>query len=135
MIKVTSLDLLGADDRGSGYLWNSDRRTGDFMVCYRNAGSSSGQHYHEGKSDNKNPEVLFLFTGKAAIHWCPLGGNEIVVTEVAAPARVEVPANVWHQLIAVTDCCFIELNSLEDVQKDSVRVWREDFEKMINVKP
>ena len=134
MIKVTSLDLLGADDRGSGYLWNSDR-TGDFMVCYRNAGSSSGQHYHEGKSDNKNPEVLYLFTGKAAIHWCPLGGNEIVVTEVTAPARVEVPVNVWHQLIAVTDCCFIELNSMEDVQKDSVRVWREDFEKMINVKP
>jgi hypothetical protein len=134
MIKVTTLDLIGADDRGSGYFWDC-QRTGNFMVCYRNAGSSSGQHYHEGKSDNKNPEVLYLFTGKAAMHWCPLDGKEIVITEITAPARVEVPVNVWHQLIAITDCCFIELNSLEDVQKDSVRIWREDFEKMINVKP
>lgn len=134
MIKVTPLELMGADDRGSGYFWDCNR-TGNFLVCYRNAGSSSGQHYHEGKSNYKNPEVLYLFTGKAAIHWCPLHGNEIVVTEVNAPARVEVPVNVWHQLVAVTDCCFIELNSLEDVQQDSVRIWREDFEKMINVKP
>lgn len=134
MIKVTPLELMGADDRGSGYFWDCNR-TGNFLVCYRNAGSSSGQHYHEGKSEYKNPEVLYLFTGKAAIHWCALGGHEIVTTEVTAPVRVEVPVNVWHQLVAITNCCFIELNSLEDVQKDSVRVWREDFEKMINVKP
>jgi hypothetical protein len=134
MIKVTPLELLGADDRGSGYFWDCNRM-GNFLVCYRNAGSSSGQHYHEGKSKGKNPEILYLFTGKAAIHWCPLNGREIVVTEVNAPARVEVPINVWHQLIAVTDCCFAELNTLEEVQEDSVRIWREDFEKMINEKP
>ncbi len=114
-------------------MWNC-QRTGDFMLCYRNAGSSSGQHYHEGISANKNPEIMYLFSGTAAIHWCPLGGSEIIVTEVSAPARVEVPINIWHQLIAVTDCCFIELNSMEDVQKDSVRVWREDFENLIKVK-
>lgn len=131
MIKITGLDSIGADDRGSGNVWSSDR-TGDFIVCYRNAGSSSGQHYHEGKSDNKNPEVLYLFSGKAAIHWCPLDGNKIEIAYADAPARIEVPINVWHQFIAETDCCFIELNSLEDVQKDSVRIWREDFEKMIN---
>lgn len=131
MIKITPLQSIGADDRGSGYEWSSDR-TGDFIVCYRNAGSSSGQHYHEGKSDNKNPEVLYLFSGKASIHWCPLDGNAIEIAYADAPARIEVPVNVWHQFIAETDCCFIELNSLADVQKDSVRIWRDDFEKMIN---
>ncbi|SFD50155.1 hypothetical protein SAMN05518672_102201 [Chitinophaga sp. CF118] len=131
MIKITPIQLFGEDDRGSNYQWFSDR-TGDFILCYRKAGSSSGQHYHEGNSDYKNPEILFLFSGKAAIHWCPLGGSEIETLYADAPARIEVPINVWHQFIAVTDCCFIELNSLEDVQKDSVRVWREDFEKMIN---
>ncbi|PSL46074.1 hypothetical protein CLV51_10350 [Chitinophaga niastensis] len=133
MITVTPIQLLGEDDRGSNYMWNC-HRSGDFMLCYRNAGSSSGQHYHEGRSDNKNPEVMFLFSGTAAIHWCPLGGTDIVTTAIKAPARVEIPINVWHQLIAITDCCFIELNSMADVQKDSVRVWRADFEKMINVK-
>lgn len=130
MIKVTPLQLCGADDRGSNYLWSSDR-TGEFTLCYRHAGSSSGQHYHEGISDTKNPEILYLISGKAAIHWCPLGGSKIETILVEAPARVETPINVWHQLIAVTDCAFIELNSLEDVQKDSIRVWREDFEKTL----
>lgn len=125
--------MIGADDRGSGYTWDCSR-SGNFLLCYRNAGSSSGQHYHEGISANKNPEILYLFTGKVAIHWCPLGGNNIEVVEVPAPARIEIPVNVWHQMIAITDCCFIELNSLEDVQRDSVRIWREEFEKMINVK-
>ncbi|NIG54325.1 hypothetical protein [Chitinophaga sp. Cy-1792] len=133
MIYVTPISLQGEDERGSNYMWNC-QRTGDFMLCYRNAGSSSGQHYHEGHSDNKNPEVMYLFSGKAEIHWCPLDGNEIVTTEITAPCRVEIPVLIWHQLIAVTDCCFIELNSMDDVRKDSIRVWREDFEKMIKVK-
>ncbi|SHM71797.1 hypothetical protein SAMN05444266_11097 [Chitinophaga jiangningensis] len=133
MITVTPISLHGEDERGSNYLWNC-QRTGDFMLCYRNAGSSGGQHYHEGHSANKNPEILLLFSGKAELHWCPLDGNEIIVTEISAPVRVEIPAMIWHQMIAITDCCYIELNSVDDVRKDSVRIWREDFEKMINVK-
>jgi len=131
MVTVTPLALIGQDDRGASYTWDASR-TGQFIMCFRNAGSSSGQHYHEGKSDNKNPEILYLTSGKAALHWCPLGEKEIHVTEIIAPARVEVPVNVWHQLIAITDCSFLELNSLEDVQQDSIRIWREDFEKMLN---
>lgn len=130
MVTVTPVQLFGQDERGENFSWHSDR-TGDFILCYRKAGSSSGQHYHSGKSDYKNPEILFLLNGTAEMHWCPLEGREITVTAIQSPARIEVPANIWHQLIAVTDCCFIELNSLEDVQKDSVRIWREEFEKII----
>ena len=131
MIKITPIQLFGEDDRGSNYQWSS-HRTGDFILCYRKAGSSSGQHYHQGNSNYKNPEILFLFSGRAVIHWCPLNGSKIETLYADAPARIEVPINVWHQFVAETDCCFIELNSLEDVKKDSVRIWREDFEKMIN---
>ncbi|KAA2243027.1 cupin domain-containing protein [Chitinophaga agrisoli] len=128
MVSVTPLELIGQDERGANYIWES-QRTGRFIMCFRKAGSSSGQHYHEGKSDYKNPEILFVLSGKAALHWCPLDEKEIRVITIEAPARVEVAINIWHQLIAVTDCTFIELNSLEDVQRDSVRIWREDFEK------
>lgn len=131
MVKVTPVQLSGEDERGSNYEWNTDR-SGDFILCYRKAGSSSGQHYHEGKADYKNPEILYLLTGKATIDWCPLDGNRIETIQIEAPARIEVQINVWHQLIAVTDCCFIELNSLADVRKDSIRIWRDEFEKMIN---
>ncbi|HEU4555976.1 MAG TPA: hypothetical protein VFS25_24230 [Chitinophaga sp.] len=129
MVTVTPLDLLGQDERGANYIWSSDR-TGEFMMCFRKAGSSSGQHYHEGKRAYKNPEILFLVSGQAALHWCPLGEKEIRVTHISAPAKVTVPVNIWHQLVAVTDCALIEMNSVEDVQQDSVRIWREEFEKM-----
>ncbi|MBC9913300.1 hypothetical protein [Chitinophaga varians] len=129
MIKVTALSLAGEDDRGSNYLWDCTRN-GELMLCYRHAGSSSGQHYHEGKQAYKDPEILIFCSGKALLHWCHKDGDRIETTEITAPAQVEIPANYWHQLIAVTDCCYLELNSMADVQKDSVRVWRTDLEKM-----
>lgn len=127
MITVTPLTLMGKDDRGENYTWDCTR-TGEFILCYRKAGSSSGQHYHEGKSDNKNPEILFLLSGTAEMHWCALDQEDkIAVITIEAPAKVVVPIQVWHQLIAVTDCSFMELNSVGDVQADSVRIWREDL--------
>lgn len=132
MITVTPIDQIGADERGSNYQFSAEGRSGDFMLCYRKAGSSSGQHYHTGKSEGKNPEVLYLFSGKIAMHWCPLDGKRIETTYAEGPVKIVVPINVWHQLVAETDCCFIELNSLQDVQQDSIRIWREEFEEMIN---
>lgn len=130
MITVTPLQLLGQDDRGSNFSWLTDR-TGDFLLCYRHAGSSSGQHYHTGASANKNPEVMYLLNGQAELHWCTLDDITMHTVITTAPARIEVPANIWHQLIAVTDCTFIELNTVEDVRNDSIRIWKEDLEKTI----
>ncbi|ASZ13518.1 hypothetical protein KTO58_06595 [Chitinophaga pendula] len=130
MITVTPLQLLGQDDRGSNFSWLTDR-TGEFLLCYRHAGSSSGQHYHTGASANKNPEVMYLLNGQATLHWCTLNDITIHTVIATAPARIEVPANIWHQLIAVTDCTFIELNTVEDVRNDSIRIWKEDLEKTL----
>ncbi|RPE05920.1 hypothetical protein EGT74_26555 [Chitinophaga lutea] len=125
-IIITPLELRGEDERGRNYEWQTFR-TGTFVLCYRNAGSSSGQHYHTGASDYKNPEIMYLLSGKAAIHWCPIEETVLRTVEVEAPARVEIPIRIWHQLVAVTDCSFMELNTMEDVRMDSVRVWRDDF--------
>lgn len=125
-IIITPLTLKGEDDRGRNYEWETFR-TGTFLLCYRHAGSSSGQHYHSGNSDYKNPEIMYLLSGKVEIHWCPIEETALRTEVVEAPARVEIPIRIWHQLIAVTDCSFMELNTMEDVRIDSIRVWRDDF--------
>lgn len=125
-ISITPLTLIGSDNRGQGYEWQTFR-TGTFILCYRNAGSSSGQHYHEGNSDYKNPEIMYLLSGKALLHWCPMDESELRTVEITAPAKVEIAVHIWHELEAVTDCSFIELNTLEDVKRDSIRIWRPDF--------
>lgn len=125
-IIITSLEMRGQDERGQNFDWQCFR-TGTFIFCTRKAGSSSGQHYHQGNSEYKNPEIMYLLTGTADIHWSPLHASDIRTIRVEAPARIEIPVMIWHELEAVTDCTFIELNSLEDVRADSVRIWRDDF--------
>lgn len=125
-ITITPLTRIGSDDRGQSYEWQTFR-TGTFLLYYRNAGSRGGQHYHEGNSDYKNPEIMYLLSGKAALHWCPINESELRTEIIEAPARIEIAIRVWHEMEALTDCSFIELNTLDDVKQDSVRVWRSDF--------
>ena len=125
-ITITPLELRGEDERGRNFDWDTFR-TGTFILCYRKAGSSSGQHYHLGNSPYKDPEIMYLLSGKAYLHWCPLDENKLRTDVITAPAKVEIPVRIWHELEAIEDCSFIELNTLDDVKIDSVRVWREEF--------
>ena len=43
MVRVTTLDLIGEDERGATHYFDMDR-SGQFIVAYRKAGSVSGQH-------------------------------------------------------------------------------------------
>lgn len=120
-VRVSPLTRIGADDRGTSFVIENDR-SGDYMLAYRKAGSSSGRHYHTGKVPGKNPEILYLLTGEAIIRWRPVAETQLREVKVVAPARVEIQINIWHELVALQDCSFWEMNSLEDVRKDSVRV-------------
>lgn len=120
-IEVEKLSLIGEDERGQTLHINNDR-SGDFILAYRKAGSSSGRHYHTGRAAYKNPEILYLLSGEVRIRWRVLSDKKVTETTVVAPAKVVFPVNIWHELVAVTDCSFWEMNSLEDVQKDSIRV-------------
>jgi dTDP-4-dehydrorhamnose 3,5-epimerase-like enzyme len=91
-------------------------------LVYRNAGTISGQHYHKGISAGKNPEDMLLVQGKANLHWKDLVTNEEKTIELIAPTRVQIPANIWHELTAITDIIFIELNSLSDGSEDTHRI-------------
>lgn len=120
-VRVSPLTLIGADERGDSYVIENDR-SGDYMLAYRKAGSSSGRHYHTGKVSGKNPEILYLLTGEAVIRWRPVAESRLREVKVVAPARVEIQINIWHELVPLLDCAFWEMNSLEDVRQDSVRV-------------
>lgn len=120
-VRVSTPGLIGEDARGASYLVENDR-TGNYMLAYRKTGTSSGRHYHTGKRPGKNPEILYLLTGEAVIRWRRLSETEIREVVVTAPARVEIDPHIWHELVPTKDCAFWEMNSLEDVQEDSVRV-------------
>ena len=120
-VMITPIDLKAADERGALHYFSTDR-TGEFLLVYRNAGSVSGQHYHKGISKGKNPEDMLLVQGSATLHWKDLNTNQEETVELIAPVRVLIQANVWHELIAITDIVFVELNSLADGSEDTHRL-------------
>ena len=120
-IEITKIDVKAVDERGALHYFSTDR-SGEFLLVYRNKGSISGQHYHKGNSANKNPEDMLLVQGSLLLQWKEIEGTEIGEVEVVAPARVLIPAGLWHQVTAQTDIVFIELNSLADGSEDTYRL-------------
>jgi hypothetical protein len=120
-IEITKIDLKAVDERGALHYFSTDR-SGEFLLVYRNKGSISGQHYHKGISANKNPEDMLLVQGSLLLQWKEIEGTENGEVEVIAPARVLIPAGIWHQTTAQTDIVFIELNSLADGSEDTYRL-------------
>jgi hypothetical protein len=120
-IEITKIDVKAVDERGALHYFSTDR-SGEFLLVYRNKGSISGQHYHKGISANKNPEDMLLVQGSLLLQWKEIEGTENGEVEVIAPARVLIPAGIWHQTTAQTDIVFIELNSLADGSEDTYRL-------------
>jgi hypothetical protein len=120
-IEITKIDVKAVDERGALHYFSTDR-SGEFLLVYRNKGSISGQHYHKGISANKNPEDMLLVQGSLLLQWKEIEGTENGEVEVVAPARVLIPAGLWHQVTAQTDIVFIELNSLADGSEDTYRL-------------
>ena len=120
-VTISPIHLKASDERGALHYFSTDR-TGEFLLVYRNAGSVSGQHYHKGYSAGKNPEDMLLVQGTASLHCKDLNTNEEKTFELIAPTMVLILANVWHELAAITDIVFVELNSLVEGSEDTYRL-------------
>jgi dTDP-4-dehydrorhamnose 3,5-epimerase-like enzyme len=120
-VSVSTIDLKAIDERGALHYFSTDR-TGEFLLVYRKAGTVSGQHYHKGKSPGKNPEEMLLVQGSIVMNWKNLGTEEEGSLTIEAPSRVIIEANVWHEVKALTDIIFIELNSLVEGSEDTYRL-------------
>jgi quercetin dioxygenase-like cupin family protein len=120
-VSVSTIDVKAIDERGALHYFSTDR-TGEFLLVYRKAGSISGQHYHKGKSVGKNPEEMLLLQGSITMNWKNLETNITDTITIEAPSRVIIEANVWHEVKALTDIIFIELNSLAEGSEDTYRL-------------
>jgi dTDP-4-dehydrorhamnose 3,5-epimerase-like enzyme len=117
-VSVSIIDVKAIDERGALHYFSTNR-TGEFLLVYRKAGTISGQHYHKGKSPGKNPEEMLLVQGSITMNWKNLGTEEQGTITIEAPSRVIIEANVWHEVKALTDIIFIELNSLVEGSEDT----------------
>ena len=120
-VSVSKIEVKAIDERGALHYFSTNR-TGEFLLVYRNAGTISGQHYHKGKSPGKNPEEMLLVQGSIQMEWKNLLTEEKGNLTIEAPSRVIIEANVWHEVKALTDIIFLELNSLAEGSEDTYRL-------------
>ena len=120
-VSVSKIDVKAIDERGALHYFSTNR-TGEFLLVYRKAGTISGQHYHKGKSAGKNPEEMLLVQGAIQMEWKNLLTEEKGNLTIEAPSRVIIEANVWHEVKAMTDIIFLELNSLAEGSEDTYRL-------------
>ena len=120
-VSVSKIEVKAIDERGALHYFSTNR-TGEFLLVYRKAGTISGQHYHKGNSAGKNPEEMLLVQGSLTMNWKNLETNASDTINIEAPSRVIIEVNVWHEVKALTDIIFIELNSLAEGNEDTYRL-------------
>ncbi len=120
-MKIEPLRVFAEHDRGKTLLFDN-QRTGEFILGYRNKNSISGRHYHKGTATNKDPEVLILIMGNIQLKTIDLNTKEEQTNIINKPSKIEIPAMVWHEVIALTDCVFLETNSINDCDTDTYRL-------------
>ena len=89
-MKVESLKIEKEDNRGK--IYNCDK----VRLIERKAGSICADHEH------KQGEVLFLIEGAIEL----TVGDKTV--SLKAPKRIEIPAEIYHKLLAKTDIKLLE---------------------------
>jgi len=118
---IKPLTPFARHERGQTLLFNNDR-TGEFILGYRVKGSISGRHYHKGGAPYKSPEQLVLISGSIQLKTIDLNTNNEEVVTIEEPSWMEIPVMVWHEVIAITDCIFLELNSINDCNIDTYKL-------------
>jgi len=121
MVKVTPINKIGEDERGSTHYFDTDR-TGQFIIAYRKKGCENGKHYHKGIAPKKNPEQIIIMQGEVTLIWHDMRSDRKGVEKIKAPAMVEIEAWAWHEVIADTDIIVFELNGLEDAKDDTFKL-------------
>ncbi len=122
MIKVTKIEEKGRNEKGITFEIENLDRTGKYILAQRNKGSISGGHYHKGISPTKNPEIVFLLQGEGVLKYKSLESSDFLELKIEALSKIEIFPNTWHELHALSDILFLELNSLKEGDLDTFKV-------------
>jgi hypothetical protein len=122
-VTIEPINALFTDSRGVTNELANDRPTA-LVLCYRNKDVSCGKHYHTGSVANKNPEIIYLIRGEVELHWYNINDPICVINKeiVKSLSKITIGKYVWHELYTLSDCIFLELNSISDGKIDCVKV-------------
>ena len=101
-----------------------DEITGSTELIFlkRKKGVVAGKHYHEGKAECKNPEILYVLSGKFELIVRDVNTGDEEKQIVSAPAKLTFWPFVYHELVMLEDVIMVELGHDFDKHNDVVKV-------------
>lgn len=117
-IEFLPLERLGANASGSTYSFRG-RPTSHYLLGFRQKGSLSGNHYHTGTQEAKNPEHFILVQGLAHFSWRSTSEESWNHRTVEGPILVRIYPQVVHLVEALSDLVFLELNGIDAHRADT----------------
>lgn len=119
-VRLSRPNLLSENAGNSTWEFESVSPSKGRILAFRQMGSQSGNHWHEGRSSAKNPEELLLVSGEVLIEWSDEPEQEYGHQVTAqAPCLIHIYPFTKHRLTALTDIAFLEANSIEEHREDT----------------
>jgi dTDP-4-dehydrorhamnose 3,5-epimerase-like enzyme len=118
MYEIIDLKIRKKDEIKSSYFYELEGK--QWMLITINKDQIAGQHYHEGKSKLKNPEVVIIIKGKAEFYLKNIKTNEEKIIIIKAPKILKIQPHIYHEIKALEEFTFIEPydeESLKDIVK------------------
>ena len=119
LIQIKKIGPFSKDERGIAI--GFETRPSEYLVIlHRKKGTVSGSHYHKGITQSKDPEIFFVVQGRARIIVTDIKSGETEEYIVEPNSMIEIPAFVYHEVHALTDIIFLELDAKkEDFKTDT----------------
>lgn len=119
-VQLAQLNLLSENAGNSTWNYESRSPSKGRILAFRQMGSQSGNHWHEGKSPAKNPEELLLISGEALLEWSDAPGQDYAhQLKANGPCLIYIYPFTKHRLTALTDIVFLEANAIEEHRADT----------------
>ena len=118
-VEVYPLETVGNNDKGQTLALPQMIRDRGMLSAFRYAGSINGKHFHKGLRPEKDPEILILLSGTAELFFQNLLTDQSETQHLSSPSAIHIYPWIWHELKAITDIQFVELNSLKAHEHDT----------------
>jgi dTDP-4-dehydrorhamnose 3,5-epimerase-like enzyme len=112
-IEIIGLEVVKENDKGIVFEF-LNRQCPKMLLLKRKEGTISGGHYHTGKNKLKDPETILFIDGKAKFRFKDVKTGEILEKIFDEPVMVKISPFIRHEIVALTDITFIDMNSIQD---------------------
>lgn len=130
-VKIVKIAPVSRDSRGeTRELFTG--LPGRQMVLYkRKKGAVFGRHFHKGIDPSKNPERMFIISGRLEFFAYDGQSGETLRTKISGNTYLTIAKGIYHEMRALSDVFFIEYRSTIFDKENPDTFPQEDYDEYI----